>query len=218
MNHIIEALNAVRTAGQEFTKSFNNLADIIETMASENESLHATIKSQDQMILAANRVAIEADERCKAEHARAIKAEHDGWEVAQTLARAKEEFDTLSNLNASNLNTIAKYEVELHELHPFRSTVDKLNLDLATHQDTITTLRSEVSKLLEIILNVATSVDSVVNKPKEEPFSKTLYSDDSSGVKPMVEAPLDGQVGSELIDPDTGENIHSRYYPRAIGA
>lgn len=132
---IIAALNAVRSAGHEFTKSFNHLSDIIETMAAENESLHAIVKRKDEVIAQHHQTIITKQSEAKAD-----------------LGRA---------------------EVELAELRPMRQQRDNLLADILARNNTILDLRGEVSKLLEIILNVATSVDGVVNKPKADDITRS---------------------------------------------
>lgn len=218
-HEIIDALNAVRTAGHEFTKAFNTLSDVIEAMAGENEKLELTLETAHQIISEKDAAIATMRKEIDSTYARAIKAEHDGWEVTQTLARTNNELAEVRDRYRVEKDCLVVAQAELSDLRPFRSTVDKLNLDLASREDTITSLRSEVSKLLEIILNVATSVDSVVNKPKDEPFSKTLYSDDGPGVKPMHSEPGIVVVGtSPANSPQTIVHDEPLSYPRAVGA
>jgi chromosome segregation ATPase len=213
MNHsqITDALNAVRTAGHEFTKAFNNLSDVIEAMAQEHTDLIGEVLAKDKMIADRDETLATMRKEIDSTYSRAIKAEHDGWELAQTLAQTKQARDTFEMDFKVACSTNQTLQRELDELRPFRQTVDNMGRDLSAREDTITSLRSEVSKLLEIILNVATSVDSVVNKPKAEDIARV-----EPGVVTFGTSPPDSPQTVVHKEDDQGYPLHS--YPRAVGA
>src|SRR6266403_1497623 len=99
---IISALNAVRSVGQEFTKSFNNLADMVEAMASENESLHSKIGEQDSIIKGRDDFLAAKQKEVDSSYARAIKAERDVWELAQKVAKLEQDNDRQSQVIATH--------------------------------------------------------------------------------------------------------------------
>lgn len=209
---IIEALNAVRSAGHEFTKSFNHLSDIIEEMAKENETLHATLREKDSVINGRDDLIARHTATQESASARATKAEKDAWEMAQSLARVKLDNETMAANNRIASAQLTENQRELAELRPMRQQRDIAFADLTTANGTIASLRQEVSKLLEIILNVATSVDGVVNKPKANEVinpDTTIRADyeDIQQREPAYSEPL--------MDPDTGAPIPNRYYPRS---
>lgn len=168
-SEIIAALNEVRDAGHSFTNAFNKLSDIIEVMAGENETLHETIAAKDKEIASREEGRKHKQDELNAVYSRVAQIESDNWEITQQVNRHKSEISQLTVTCTIQHQAIEAKDQELHELRPFRHQVVSLNSDLADLDATISSLREEVSKLLEIILNVATSVDGVVNKPVAKP-------------------------------------------------
>lgn len=188
---IMSALDAVRQAGQGFTQAFNRLADVVESMASDHESLLGIIRDHESTINHKNDRIAELNKDNAEVYGRAQKAETSAWNLTQEQGRLKNDNAKQSEVIADYTKALYDRNEELTELRPFRDAKTSLERDLSERDATIAELRAEIGKLHEVILNVATSVDVVVN-----PRKPTTYGEFPKEDRPQAPAYDPGVAGS----------------------
>jgi chromosome segregation ATPase len=177
---ILDVIAEVRRIGDNFAKSFEHLAQAVESMANSNADLES-LCAQHVKSLAAKDDMIRAVSRDREEtYSRAVTAETQAWEFSQQIVKLKSDLEHSIDAREALAKVIETQEVELSELRPFRHHVVRLEREAVDHQATVSQLRAEVDRLLEVILKVATTVDSATApaKPAEaKPVEVSAHAD-----------------------------------------
>lgn len=180
-NEINDLLHEIKAIGSNFQDAFDRLAAMVHSIVDQNED------KQDQI----NNLLRNVEEKATtistlrqdntAAYSRAVQAENRGWDLEQQLKRASDEYTAMDTANFYLRQTVSKLEEELAELRPFRQLLGDRDRALEVSQIALAEHNETIRKLHEVILTVASSVDSVVNpKPEPKPVQATSPSPEPS--------------------------------------
>ena len=169
-NEINDTLSAIRAMGHDFNAACDRLANMVNGMAKANDNLLDIIRDKDGVIEEKNSRIAALNKDNSEVYERATRSEHRAYDLDQSNIRLVREVEVLEANTKSMGETMRAMGAELDDLRPFRDQVVSLQSQLADRNRELASKADEINRLLEVILNVATSVDRVMNPPKPTPI------------------------------------------------